>query len=232
MFSPIHQFRNCVRLETIIPQLNKQGLVSVPVLQGYKIYHFALLHKLRCAKHHVDRLEGILRLNPSDVIPASDEFMFMVNLSIDGYFHSCGSALDILAREVLIYFGQALQPTVYFETARTILAANRHGDPIINRLQDPPWRAEFKDYRNASTHEMIIALKYSINVQLNGDLEEKTIILPLPDDPRIDPATRTYIRNPNLLKYSIDNLRRILSLINQIYGEIAERAKTGGRLPL
>jgi len=232
MFNPIHQFRNCAKLEATILELNKNGLVSASVFQGYKIYHFALLHKLKCAKHHVDRLEAILRLNPSDIIPASEEFMFTVNLSLDGYFHSCGSALDILAREILLYFGQTLPPNVYFETAKGILNRNRPADPILHRLQDPPWKTEFKDYRNASTHEIIIASSYSINVKLDGDVEEKSIILPLPDNPRIDPTRRTYNNNPDILRYSINNLRRIISLINQIYGEIYDRAKSNNRLPL
>jgi hypothetical protein len=232
MFNPIHQFRNCSRLETIISELNKQGLCSGTVYQGYKIYHFALLHKLRCAKHHVDRLAEILRINPGNVIPASDEFMFSVNLSIDGYFHSCGSALDILAREILIYFGQTLPANIYFHTAHEIINRNRPGDPILQRLVDPPWKAEFSDYRNASTHEIIIALSYSINIQLNGDTEEKTIILPLPDDAHIDPIRRKYNRNPDVLRYCIINLRRVISLINQIYEEIIVRARTANNMPI
>jgi hypothetical protein len=232
MFNSIHHFRNRQKLETIILDMNKKGNISEPVLKGYKIYHFALLHKLRCAKHHIDRLETILKINPSDIIPASDEFMFAVNLSIDGYFHSCGSALDILAREVLIYFGQTLPPNVYFKTARDVLHSNRPADPILNKLQEPSWKSDFSNYRNASTHEIIIASAYSINVQLNGDVEEKTIILPLPDDPRIDPANRTYNKNTNLLKYSTDNLRKVISLINQIYGEIYDRARTNNGFPI
>lgn len=232
MFDPIHQFRNCIRLENIISNLHRRGLVSESVLQGYKRYHYALLYKLKCAKHHIDRLETILRLNPSDVMPASDEFMFSVNLSIDGFFHSCGSALDILAREVLIYFGETLPTIVYFKTAREILNDNRSTDPILPRLQDPSWKEEFFDYRNASTHEMIIASSYSINIQLDGDIEEKTIIFPLPDDPRLEPSRNTYNRNPNLLIYCINTLRRIISLVNQIYGEIYDRARTSNILPL
>jgi hypothetical protein len=229
MFDPIHQFKNCTKLENIISTLNKGGLVSEAIFQNYKIYHFALLHKLKCAKHHVETLETILKKGE---ISASDEFMFAVNLCIDGYFHSCGSALDILAREVLIYFGETLPLYVYFKTARQVLTISRPTDPILPKLQDPPWKDEFKDYRNASTHEMMIALAYNINVQLDGDVEEKTIILPLPDDPRIELAKRTYNRNPNLLKYCIYTLRRIISLINQIYKDLYDGAKSNNGLPL
>jgi hypothetical protein len=113
-----------------------------------------------------------------------------------------------------------------------ILNRSRPTDQILARLQQPSWRAEFSKYRNALTHEIIIASSFSINVQRNGDAQETIIVFPLPDDPRIETAMRTYIRNPNVLKYAKDNLRRIISLVNQIYGEVFERARANRRLPL
>lgn len=233
MFNPIHQFKNCTRLESCISGLIKPGLVPDHLIQGYKTYHYTLIYKLKCAKHHLDRLEILLKANPSEILSSSSDFMFAVNLSIDGYFYACGSALDILARELLIYFGEPLPTTsVYFRTVREILSKNRPLDPIILKLQDPSWKDEFSNYRNALTHEIIIASTYSINVQSSGDAEETTIILPLPDDPRIQVSDRTYERNPDILKYVKENLRRIISLVNQIYGEIFKRASSAGKLPL
>ena len=232
MFSPIHQFNNCTRLRNIILELSRNGQITAGVMQGYKTYHYALLYKLKCAKHHLDRLETVLKANPSDILSESSDFMFSVNLSIDGYFYSCGSALDILAREVLIYFGESIPDVVYFQTARQILSRSRPTDQILARLQEPSWRTEFSNYRNALTHEIIIASSFSINVQRSGDAQETIIIFPLPDDPRIETANRTYSRNPDVLKYAKENLRRIISLVNQIYGEVVERARTSGRLPL
>lgn len=232
MFTPIHQFRNCTRLEAIIAELCKNGQITNEVIQGHRTYHYALIYKLQCAKHHLDRLETILKANPSDILSVSSDFMFSVNLSIDGYFYACGSALDILAREVLIYFGERLPGDVYFQTALQNLSRNRPGEHILTRLQEPSWKPEFSNYRNALTHEIIIASSFSINVQRSGDAQETIIVFPLPDDPRIELSRRTYNRNPDVLKYAKDNFRRIISLVNQIYREVFGRARTLGRLPL
>jgi hypothetical protein len=232
MFNPIYQFKNCLKLESQILDLERNGRIPISIIQGHKTYHYALVHKLKSAKHNLDRLETVLKRNPSEILLASSDFMFAVNLSIDGYFYSCGSALDILAREVLTYFGEPLPTLVYFNTARDKLTQNRPLDTIILKLQEPSWKLEFSNYRNALTHEIIIASSFSINVQSSADAQETTIILPLPDDPRIEPSVRTYERNPDVLKYVKDNLRRIISLVNKIYGEIFERARTTGSFPL
>lgn len=231
MFRPLHQFRKCRQLESII--LGGQCQISDYVKKGFNIYHYALIHKLKCANHHLERLEITLKTSSaSEVLSASSDFMFAVNLSIDGYFYSCGSALDILAREVLVYFGETLPPIVYFKTASEILTNNRPGDTLLSKIAEPSWKGEFSNYRNALTHEIIVALKYTIDVQRSGDAEERRIILPLPDDPRIEPPLRTYERNRDVLKYVKENFKRILSLINQIYEEIYRRTISSGRLPL
>ena len=76
--------------------------------------------------------------------------------------------MDIIAREVLIYFDIALPDTVYYYTARTILLTQRTGDSLIPRLDNPGWKDEFSNYRNALTHEVLIARNYNINVNDNG----------------------------------------------------------------
>jgi len=232
MFQHIHRFINCRKLESLISELEVSGKITDQILKNYKIYHFSLLQKLKSAYYFLDRLEIILESTPGDILETTSEFMFEVNLCIDGYFYNCGSALDILAREVLTYFGETLPDTVYFRTGREMLRNNRPNDPILNKLEDPPWKEEFSKYRNALTHEIIMATSFSINVQSSGDAQKTTIILPLPDDPRIEPEARTYDRNPDVLYYMEKNFKRLISLINQIYGEIYERGKNTGRLPL
>jgi hypothetical protein len=168
----------------------------------------------------------------ADVLNQSSDFMFRVNMYLDGFFYTCGSAMDILACEVLTYFSIPLPNRVYFHTAKEKLQKARPTDALLSRLGDPTWRDEFSMYRNALTHERIIAGNFNINVTIDGDTEDKTLVLPLPDDPRVDVMDRTFRNNPDMLAYCKRHIKRLLILINTIYGEIADRASSNSALPL
>lgn len=232
-FNPYHQFHNRTRLEQFVEQCRNNNTLPTPVADGYDRYHRATIHKLKAAMHHIKMLEG--KLTPANIhvaITANSDYMFEVNMYIDAFFYCAGSAMDILARELLIYFGIPLPRDVYFQTARTLIAANRPGDSILPRLADPPWRTQFSKYRNSLTHELILATTYSIHTNLATAAPVQQIVFPLPDDPRIPPAQRTFDNNPNALDYLSQHLKRLLSLCNVIYGEVDSRARTGGALPL
>ncbi len=235
MFSPYHRLNNCIRLERWIRENHENGSISDDVLTGYNRYHFALVHKLKSAKIHYENLENLLEnTDIANTISNSDEFLQEVNLYLDSFFYCCGSSLDILAREVLVYFNIAF-PTnnkVYYRTARQLINAARSGDSILPRLQDPNWKDEFSNYRNALTHEVLIAGIYNIQVIQNGMNQQMVIKFPLPDDPRVDIPDRLFNNNPDALDYCKTTFTRLLSLINQIYGEIENRATTTGNLPL
>lgn len=233
MFSPYHRFTNCQRLEGLIHDLQTNNNVPQIILNGHQIYHYTLVHKLKSAEHYIQCLDFDLAATPpADIF--SREFLFSVNRSIDGFFLSGGSALDILAREVLVYFNIPLPPTIYFGTAREQLEEHRAHDPIISRLCAPAWKSDFSNYRNALTHEILIAGSVVLNLNLHapGGTLTGPIILPLPDDPRSGPSHRTYRRHPDVLDYCKTTLRRILSLVNVVYGELTDRITLTGRLPL
>ncbi len=233
MFSPYHKFSHCTNLERAITILKQSGRISDALFQNHNRYHYALVHKLKCAHDHVKSLFKVLsETAPEDIVVNSAEFLYAVNASIDGFFYSGGSALDILSREIITYFGIVMPDRVYYRTAGEQLNANRMGDPIIARLNTPAWKDEFTNYRNALTHELLIAGSYSINIEVEGATQRSTIIFPLPDDPRADPSNRTFKKNKNVLKYCNDTFRRLLSHINQIYGHLNERINIGGALPL
>jgi len=233
MFSPYHQFPNRRRLENIVDTLNTQGNISQDVFRAFKRYHFALVYKLKCAKSHVDNLNSLLSTPPlEEIVSDCSNFIFHVNMSLDGFFSSGESALDILAREVLSYFNETLPTNVYYSKARNIISRTRPGDPILSRLNDPSWKSDFSMYRNTGTHELIIAEQFSINLNRRGATQENTLILPLPDDPRIDPNERTFRKHPDVIDYCESHMRRLLSLINTIYGDIYKRVVSNSRLPL
>ena len=233
MFSPYHRFTNCNKLESVIKSIRTSVTIPDDIIKGHNRYHFALVHKLKCAKHHLDSMIELLSTTPAaDVLGQSSDFMFKINMYLDGFFYTCGSAMDILAREVLTYFSIPLQDRVYYQTARIDLGAARPTDALLNRLEDPTWRVEFAMYRNALTHERIIAGNFNINVTIDGDTEDKTLVLPLPDDPRVDVMDRTFRNNPDMIEYCKLHMKRLLVLINTIYGEIADRAAANMSLPL
>ena len=67
---------------------------------------------------------------------------------------------------------------------------------------------------------------------MDGDTEDKTLVLPLPDDPRVDVMDRTFRNNPDVEIFCKRHIKRLLKLINIIYGEIATRATANSSLPL
>ncbi|MEN6627929.1 MAG: hypothetical protein ABFD69_17015 [Candidatus Sumerlaeia bacterium] len=233
MFSPYHKLTNCPRLERHIATLRAAGNVADDVFQNHNRYHYALIHKLKCARTSFDRLQNELTdTSPEQIVSDSGEFLYSINACIDSFFYTSGSAMDILAREVLTYFSIAMPNKVYYRTAREELTTHRPGDVLISKLADPTWKSEFSNYRNALTHEVLIAGVFSINFVMDGATQRKTIVFPLPDDPRTDPQARTFRQNKDVQLYCDRTLRRLLSLINTIYGDLCSRIQSNQSLPL
>lgn len=231
MFEPYHNFTNCKKLRRLIRNLQENNNISPALLEDHKKYHFAVFHKLKSTQHYTDKLASVLS-NPTLALAPESDFFPNVNRNLDGFFHCGGGTLDILAREILTYFGISLSQNVYFDTARTKLNQQRPNDSIIRHLQEPSWKEKFSTYRNACTHELLILGHYSINVDEHGGVQTKTIILPLPDDPRSVPSQRTYRNHPDALVYCKKTLKRLLSLINVIYGDLADKIATKNSMPL
>ncbi|MCK4822394.1 hypothetical protein KA005_41910 [bacterium] len=232
-FRPYHNFDNRVRLEQLVNSLHTNGNITPEAYENFNRYHPAMIHKLKSAKYNLKRLEE--KLTTTDIQEAANStgnFMFEVNMYIDGFFYNAGSAMDILARVVLTLFGEPLTGAIYFQTAHARINASRPNDAILSRLSEPPWRQSFLTYRNTSTHELILALRYHIEVDATVGTEVKKIIFPLPDDPRATPSNRAYRQNPNALEYASQHFRRVLRLANIVYGEITERATAADSLPI
>jgi hypothetical protein len=232
-FKPYHNFDNQVWLEQLVTRLHKGGNITSDTYENFNRYHPAMIHKLRSAKHNLERLsDKLTTANIQEVATSTGDFMFEVNMYIDGFFYNAGSAMDILARVVLTLFGEPLTGDMYFHTAHNRINASRPGDAILPKLLKPTWYQSFSDYRNTSTHELILATQLQITIDMNTVSQPNSIVLPLPDDPRATPSGRTYRRNPDVQKYVLNHFRRVLSLVNQVYGAIADRGTTAGSLPI
>ena len=230
MFSPYHRLNNCTRLQRTVAALRDGGHVTDAVFAGHNKYHYSLLHKLNSAKVHLESLEDLLKSTDATTAITSNDFLGKANMYLDSFFYCSGSALDILAREVLVYFSIAFPGNVYYSTARNEINTHRPGDTLLPRLVDPTWKAEFSNYRNALTHEVLIGINYQINVTQDGARSVRKIVFPLPDDPR-NPNSG-YTSNPDSVEYCRTTFHRLLSLINTIYGDIETRARTSNSLPL
>jgi len=232
-FTPYHSFSSEPKFVRLIERLNEENKIPTEIYEGFCRYHPALTHKLRSTKYNLEQVKN--KLTTTDIQEAANtkgNFLFETNMFIDGYFYNCGSALDILAHEVLLIFNQTFPSKVYFETAYKEIHRNRSGDTILTRLTRPTWKQEFSNYRNALTHELILAASYSINIENTGARQSHMIVFPLPDDPRSSRGTRTYQRNANVLEYAEENFTRVLRLINGIYSELYNRTRDNDSLPL
>jgi len=232
-FTPYHLFKNEYKLNNLVKLYIDNDDISTDAKNGHARYHPAIMHKLKSSHYYIEMLEQ--ELDTIDAIKFAEaplEVMFQVNMFMDGFFYASGSVLDILAREIIIYFGQSLPTRVYFETAREILTRLHPGDPFLSRLTEPSWRNEFKNYRNALTHELIVITKLTGEVDIFGDSPKFKLSIPLPDDPRAEPDNRTYVRNENVLEYIKLHFKRILILVNVIYGDLKTRIENNGSIPI
>ncbi len=232
-FRKYHRFQNRATTEFLVRDYKEGGNITEEAFNNFHRYHPAMIHKLRSAMYHLDSLtEKLSMMDVQEAADTTSEFMFEVNMYIDGFFYNAGSSMDILARIVLAMFGQPLTGNIYFNTAHDRLSRERPGDDILSRLEQPNWRPEFSTYRNTLTHELILAAKYHIDIDNTGAEPVTQIVFPLPDDPRAQPIARSYRRNPNVVDYMKRHFIRILSMGNIVYGDIARRARDSGRLPL
>jgi len=202
-------------------------------MDGYKKYHHALLHKLRAAGEQLECLRsyiGALPISGDLGMPEVKDIMFKVNLYFDSFLFFAGSALDILARELLTYYGLPVPHRVYYSTARQDIEAARPRESILGALADPRWLPEFRNYRNAATHEIIIVPECRICYGEGGTAAR--VLLPLPNDPRNPVNASAHPRNPDGVRYATKNFKRVLSQINRIYTQVDRRARSTQRLPV
>lgn len=232
-FEPYHQFRNCTLLENLVSDYSRNGSIPNEMAINFFRYHQGLIQKLKSTKLNIEGLETLLtNTNASQAASNPIEMFFQANFFMDGFFYNSGSSLDILARIVLTLFNEPLPTKVYFETAQQKISRSRPLDPILNRLTVPLWKTMFSDYRNTLTHEVLLLNRYTIQVENYGAVSVSKIIIPLPDNPRALQSVRTYQTNQNVIEYSKDIFKKILSLSNLIYGDICHRAKVNHTLPI
>lgn len=228
-FAPFHNFPECALLEAKVQQLHAAGSVPEAIYIDHLRYHFSLLHKLKSAKYHVESLEKFLNSQQTATADPG-ALLYRINFHFDGFVYVLGSALDMLAREVLSYYGLVPAGNVYFGTAYQQINTARPGDPVLPLLEPPSWKQEFSEYRNTATHETVVTSGYALHTTMVGHTPTHKFVCPLPDDPRA--ITQTYGRNPNIVEYCKTTLTRSLRLVNPLYRHLRMQANATGALPI
>lgn len=233
MFEPYHQFRNCAQLETVVLGLKNGGHLPESIEALHSCYHYSLLHKLKAARYSLEQLLGtIASCRPEELYRTDSDTLFLINVHLEGFLSSSGSALDILARELLCYCNISFPNRVYYQTAWQQINQKDPNSPLLPRLIDPSWRPEFQDYRNAAIHEQIIASGFSTHGIHQGSSIKIVVKFPMPDNPRLLPEKRTFKRNPDVTDYAEKTFRRLVRHINQIYGDVIQQIQATGSLPI
>jgi len=234
MFVPYHKFKDCKKLEGTIRRLHDRGSIPASIYTNYCRYHFSVLNKLKSTQLSLNELRDTLSIDMSEGIAPSQlkEVLFSVNFRLDSFLNFCGSALDVFARDVLSYFDLIPPPRtkVYFETARRQIMNVNPNNVLLPKLNDPPWRGKFKEYRDCSTHEAIISEHINIETVSIGPEMATTIGVKLPDDPRSFP--RRYNQNIILIEYCEDIFSKILRLFHPVYTTLNNLIVANGSLPL
>lgn len=188
----------------------------------YKKYHPCLIHKLHSSLHHLKQLDSSSK--PLESEPWN-HVLQKVNMHMDGFFYCTGSALDILARELLSLYNIGMPPFVYFKTAVNLISRQDCNDPML-RILDIAWKDEFTLYRNKTTHELLIANQMTVTAKIDGNRMIKTYGFPLPDDPNSN--NLTYRKNTDVVVYCENTFRRLLSLINCVYRQVLQKIDDNG----
>jgi hypothetical protein len=140
-----------------------------------------------------------------------DRFLFKTSAYIDAFFMSAKSALDCFGHEIRSIYGLGGHSgDLYFENVLDLLPVHHNQCNITTyfvaqNIRCSGWYSELKAYRKASTHESIIRIEPSLNIDyLTG--QWKTILLKLPLDPTQRPFLyngKNFIDTGNMIKSSL-----------------------------
>jgi hypothetical protein len=231
MFSPHHRMEECHKFTEIIKSIKATINPSDLIIEDTIRYYDSLVHKLKSANKNREAFSDLItNAKPENI---DESFLFNANHYADGFFYCCGSAIDILARLVLLVFGDPLSGDVYFAEAKRKIAISHPGNNIIPKLDSPGWKPKFSEYRNALTHEILVVDIVNTTMKFsNISGKEFKVVIPFPDDPRKRPTERTYegIRDGN--DYMRKTFKSFLSFINIIFKELNNQLKATSSYPL
>lgn len=210
-----------------------------------QLYHYSTIRKLEAVKFWLQDVENLTKpdliIRPqstlsvtasgsAEIIPSGypDPELTLTKISayIDAFFMSGKSTLDAFAHEVRNLYGfSGHSGDLYFENVLDLLPRYTPNSELSSYLSSTniinlPWYQDLKSYRHASTHESIIGIKPSVEMDFFTG-EWKPVILKLPLDPTQIPLQydgKNFIETGKLIRDELQSL--IINSYDKILGDI------------
>ena len=215
----------------------------------FNIFHFSVQQKLWEASFYVEQIENFnaesfaysqtagLTTGTATIIYGLDKDAISryCNLFIDGYFMSVMSIFDSLAHEVNSLFKiipSKPDTRIYISTIIKELKKaipNSEFYKYTSKVTKKRWWKTLENFRNAITHEVIIAKE--IETSYDATVGKETLKkIPLPDNPKRRPFT--YKRNYELKNF-IENFHKNVPLtLEQCYKNLLKDVEKSKKIPI
>lgn len=215
----------------------------------FDIFHFSVSQKLWEANYYdsqIDNFRGDNYYYPSSPGPQSqsvtvisgldkNEIARFCNMFIDGYFMSVMSIFDSLAHEINVVFrlfSYKEKKKIYFYTIEKELK-KRHSSSefykCISRIIKKRWWKDLEKYRNAISHEAIVAKNIDTSFDVTTGRESLKRI-PMPDNPKNRPFS--YKKGFEMKTYIEKFHRNISPALDQCYKKLLTDLLKENRLPI
>lgn len=163
---------------------------------------------------------------PTEINPPTNPESTIIRISayIDAFFMSGKSTLDAFAHEIRTLYGlEGHSGNLYFEHALDLLS-NHHSDTKLNlyltsiNIKNLSWYKSLGLYRKAVTHESIIPIKASMDLNFfTGEWQNPILKLPL--DPTQQPLG---YNSENFIDTGKEIMNKLNNLIIESYDKILE----------
>jgi len=215
----------------------------------FDIFHFSVQQKLWESNYYAEQIKNFSgdnfaysetpgpKTQTITVISGLDkgEMARYCNLYLDGYFMSVMSIYDSLSHEIntLFKFLKSDPKTRIYLSTIINEFKNKMPDSefykYAAKIQKKKWWKDLENFRNAITHEVIIAKEIETSYDATAGKETLKKI-PLPDNPKRRPFT--YKKNYELKNF-IENFHKNISItIEQCYKKVIKDLEKNQKLPI
>ncbi|MCK4359055.1 MAG: hypothetical protein KAW92_10015 [Candidatus Cloacimonetes bacterium] len=224
---------------------NKQSIIK----SDFDIFHFSVQQKLWESNYYINEIKNFSgdnfaysetlgeKTQTVTVIMSLDkvEIARYCNLYIDGYFMSVMSIFDSLAHEVNSLFkflSSDPNTKIYFYTIFKEFEQKMPNSEFYKYTSEilikKRWWKTLEKFRNAITHEAIIAK--NIDTTFDATVEKETLKIPIPDNPKKRPFT---YKKDYELKSFIENFHKNIPFtIDRCYKKLTKDLENSKKLPI
>lgn len=223
----------------------------------FDIFHFSVQQKIWQTDYYYQRIRGIYDSKKFEsefvnVLPLfesiegsqtqstatkreidKEKLARYCSLYLDGYLSNISSIFDSLAQEVNTIF-RLISPEkdIYFSAVLSKLGAKNPKSvflKFISKERKKRWWSVWKDFRNASVHENILATNIETSTNVASRQEVLTKI-PVPDNPKKRPFT--YKKNKELKSFVEELNDNVALVLEQSYKRLIKDLSQSGKLPI